>query len=301
MVAYSCRCGGDLAWVHGWKHARIVNQSSWSGRWLGGECGTFILSWMNYRHVAITGASSGIGAAIARDMSAAGLSVTLVARRREAMEALAQVLPGRSHIAVCDLAQVVDATSWIADAERALGPVDILVNNAGVQVIGPATELDVERGERSVAVNLLSPLRLVRALLPGMTERRCGAIVNIASLAALAPTPGMTYYNASKAGIASASEALRGELLRTPIQVVTVYPGIIETDMGRAGLAAYGSSKAISLQPRGTVGTLARKVRQAVIRGDARVIYPGVYRLARLLPGVTRFVIDRMTPGFREP
>lgn len=267
---------------------------------MGKENGGRILFAMKYQHVAITGASAGIGEAIAREMSAAGASVTLVARRRAAMERLAERLPGNAHVAVCDLSRLDDAASWLTDAETALGAVDMLINNAGVQVIGPTADIDVHRGEMSLAVNLLSPLRLVRAVLPGMLARGRGAIVNIASLAALAPTAGMTYYNASKAGIAAASEALRGELQDTPIEVVTVYPGIIETDMGKAGLAAYSSGRALSLQPRGTVDVLARKVRRAVVRGEPRVIYPGVYRFARWFPGLTRLLMDRMTPPLHD-
>ena len=87
--------------------------------------------------------------------------------------------------------------------------------------------------------------------------KKSGVIVDIASLAALAPTPGMTYYNASKAGLAAASEALRGELRGTGVHVVTVYPGIVATDMAEKGLAAYGSSIALRLQPKGTTAALA--------------------------------------------
>lgn len=253
-----------------------------------------------YRHAVITGASSGIGAALARELSAHGIAVTLVARRRALLDALADELPGPAHVAVCDLADLAAATDWLTEAAGELGPIDMLVNNAGLQVIGRTAEIDVARGEQSMAINLLAPLRLIRAVLPGMLQRGRGAIVNVASLAALAPTPRMAYYNASKAGIAAASESLRGELLDGPIDVVTVYPGIIETAMGKAGLAAYRQHWSLALQPRGTEAELARRMRRAVERGEARVIYPGVYRMARWLPGITRLIMDRFTPDLSD-
>ena len=176
----------------------------------------------------------------------------------------------------------------------------MLVNNAGLQVVGPTAEVDVDDAERSLMVNLATPLRLVRAVLPSMLERKSGAIVNIASMAALAPTPGMTWYNASKAGLAAASEALRGELRGTNIRVITVYPGIIaDTDMARSALDRYhgADSLAVRLQPVGTADALASVVVRALERGKARVIWPRINTLARHFPATTRWVMDTFTPS----
>ena len=133
-----------------------------------------------------------------------------------------------------------------------------------------------------------------------MLARRAGTIVDIASMAALAPTPGMTYYNASKAGLAAASEALRGELRGTGVNVVTVYPGIVQTDMAEAGLAAYGSNLALRLQPRGTTAGLAAIVKHAILRKHARVVYPRSYFFVRWFGPVVRFFIDRFAPALAE-
>ena len=254
---------------------------------------------LNGEHAVITGASAGIGAAIARELWRRGARVTLVARRASALEALAEELGDRALVLPADL--VDDATGWLERAETAHGPVGVLVNNAGVQVIAPSEGVDVERGERSLALNLEVPLRLTRAVLPSMLSRGRGAIVNVASMAALAPTPGMTYYNAGKAGLDAASEAMRGELRGRGPNVVTVYPGIIETDMGRAGLAAYEASAGLNLQPRGDVGVLARRIADAVERDRARVVYPRIYGLARWFPTITRWVMDRFSPALRTP
>ena len=253
---------------------------------------------MSALHVAITGASSGIGSALALEWSKAGAHVTLVARRQKLLDELAASLPGKSHVAVHDLGIPERAADWIAAAEAALGPIEVLVNNAGVQIVAPSESVDPDRGDDLLRTNLLTPLRLIRAVLPAMLARRSGTIVNVASMAALAPTPGMTWYNASKGGLAAASESLRGELRATGVNVLTVYPGIIDaTEMGRAGLAAYQPSRSVALQPRGTPEALAKLVLQAVEGRGARVIYPRFNHLARWFPGTTRWVLDRFTPA----
>ena len=252
-------------------------------------------------HVVVTGASSGIGRAIALRYAESGADLTLVARRKERLESLAAEVSTKCHVVAKDLSDPASATDFIADAVAALGPIDVLVNNAGVQVIGSTADIDVERGEMSLRVNLLTPLRLTRAVLPAMIERGHGAIVDIASMAAIAPTRFMTYYNASKAGLAGASEALRGELAPAGVHVVTVYPGIIpSTDMGEKGLATYEHSTMLGLQPTGTTDKLAELVYRAVERKHARVIYPRMNVFARWFPGTTRWMMDRFTPKLRS-
>jgi len=250
-------------------------------------------------HVAVTGASSGIGEAIAREFAVAGASVSLAARRLERLEAIAADLPNATYVEGADLSDPARAVAWLAAAEAALGPVDVLVNNAGVQHIEPSAAMDVEGGEWLLRLNVFTPLRLTRAALPGMIERGHGAVVNISSMAALAPTAGMTYYNCSKGGLAAAGEAMRGELRGTGVNVLTVYPGIILTDMGEKGLAKYEASAILGLQPKGDAATLARLVRRAVERRRARVIYPRMNAGARYFPGVTRWLMDRMTPPLK--
>lgn len=249
-------------------------------------------------HIVITGASSGIGASLARSLAALpDAKITLVARRRHLLEQIASELAVQTFVVEADLSDVATATDWLAEAERRNGPVDVLVNNAGVQIIARTEAVDVERGEASLALNLMTPLRLTRALLPGFIARRRGTIVNIASLAALAPTPGMTYYNASKAGLAGASEALRGELRRSGVHVVTVYPGIVATAMADGALSAYGTNLALRLQPRGTTEGLAAMVKTAIVRRRARVIYPRTYGFVRWLSPLVRWFVDAFAPA----
>lgn len=253
-------------------------------------------------HVVITGASAGIGAAIARAFAATGAHLTLVARRQALLDTLAAELNTETHVVAADLSDPATAADWLPEAEAALGPVDVLINNAGMQVIGPTASIDIERAETSLRLNLLTPLRLTHAVLPGMIERGKGTIVDIASMAALAPTAGMTWYNASKAGLAGASEAMRGELRGTGVHVVTVYPGIIPTDMGTKGLKAYRPSKMLAMQPQGTTDGLAQRIVKAVEKRRARVVYPRIYGMTRWFSPLTRWVMDRATPALaHEP
>ena len=250
-------------------------------------------------HVAITGASSGIGEALVREFLRAGASVTMIARRRELMEAIASSAGGggKARVVVADLGKVATACDWIADAENALGPIDVLINNAGVQHVEPSHTIDTARGLAEIEVDLLVPLALTRALLPGMVARKSGTIVDVASVAGLAPTPGMWHYNAAKGGLAAASESLRGELRGSGVHVVTVYPGPVDTPMARAGYLAYPESWATKMVPEGKPDVLARRVRAAVEKRRARVIYPRWYVLTRWFPGSTRWFLDHFTPA----
>ncbi len=251
-------------------------------------------------HIVITGASSGIGAAYARHFSREGHKLTLVARRHDLLSALAAELPCEAHVVAQDLGDLDSATSFLGAAEDALGPIDVLVNNAGVQVVGPFAQTSSEEGERCIQVDLLAPLRLTRAVLPGMVQRKAGVIVDVASMAALAPTPGMAYYNAAKGGLAAASEALRAELRPLGVHVVTVYPGIIaSTAMAQAAMNKYGDSAAMSYAPRGTEEMLAELTLNAITARRDRVIYPRSGALARWFPGTTRWLMDRFTPALR--
>lgn len=249
-------------------------------------------------HVAITGASSGIGAALVREYARSGAQVTMVARRRPEMTALAAELGPRAAVQLfaADLADVDTADAWIAPAEAAFGPIDVLVNNAGQQIVGPSEEQHFRDLETMIALNLRTPLKLTRALLPAMIARGGGTIVDVASVAGFAPTPGMWGYNATKAGLGAASESLRGELRGTGVHVVTVYPGPVDTPMARAGYAAYPPNPSVRLLPEGDADELARRVRAAVELRRARVVYPATYALSRHFPALTRWFLDRFTP-----
>jgi short-subunit dehydrogenase len=251
------------------------------------------------QHVVVTGASSGIGEAIARAYLKRGANVTLIARRRDRLDKLAVGHEGRTHVVQADLGNPDVAFAWIDEAEKAMGPIDVLVNNAGVQIVRSILETSWEEGERLLVLDLHTPLRLTQLVLQRMVPRKSGTIVDIASMAALGPTPGMFFYNAAKAGLAAASEGLRAEMKPHGIHVVTVYPGPVTSDMEAAGRAAYVESAATKYTPTGAPDVLAQMICSAVEHKRARVIYPRLYAISRHFPNMTRWAIDALTPQLK--
>jgi short-subunit dehydrogenase len=251
-------------------------------------------------HVLVTGASSGIGEAIAREYFARGASVTLVARRKQHLERIAAAGTGRAHIVCSDLADPAATWSWVEEAEAALGPVDVLVNNAGIQIVKHAADTEWDDAERLLRLDLLVPLRLTTVMLKKMIPRGAGTIVDVASMAAIAPTPGMFFYNAAKAGLAAASEGLRSEVKKHGIHVVTVYPGPVTSELEAAGRAAYEDRATSRNVPTGTPEVLARMVADAVAKKRPRVVYPRMYGMARHFPNMTRWALDTLTPPLKD-
>jgi short-subunit dehydrogenase len=251
-------------------------------------------------HVVVTGASSGIGEAIAREYLARGDRVTLVARRRELLERIAAAGADRTHVVCIDLADENATWTWVDEAESALGPMDVLVNNAGVQIVKRAADTAWTDAERLLRLDLHVPLRLTTMALKRMIPRGSGTIVDIASVAALAPTPGMFFYNAAKGGLAAASEGLRAEVKRHGIHVVTVYPGPVASALEAAGRAAFEEGPAVRKIPTGSPEVLARLIADAVAKKKPRVVYPRMYGVTRQFPNLTRWALDAFTPPLKK-
>ena len=253
-------------------------------------------------HAIVTGASSGIGAALARELHRAGAHVTLVARRRARLDALAGELGARSQVLVRDLAADAargsDPRTWLGAAER-FGPVDVFVNNAGVQDAGPFVESDDEAGGRLIDVDLLAPIAIARAVAPAMARRRSGVLVNVSSLAALAPPAGMARYAAAKAGLAAFSECLGAELAASGVHVLTVYPGPIDNGSPQATYDLYGRDSVAGALPVGRADALARAMVRAIHRRRRRLIYPRIYALAWWINPIARWLVARVTPALR--
>lgn len=247
-------------------------------------------------HVAVTGASSGIGEAIAREFARAGASLTLVARRENVLRTIASELGVKTFVVAQDLTDSAHAADWLDAAEAALGPIDILISNAGLLTLGPLASFDPAQGERMFAINLLTPARLMRAIVPRMLARGSGVLVNVTSMAAVVGLPDWVYQSASKAGSASFSETLHLELRGSGVHVMTVYPGMTDTPMTRSGVAAYGPSKLVKLIPFGSSATLARRLRHAIARRRPRLFYPRFYALTRHFPRIAQWLAARFTP-----
>jgi len=240
-------------------------------------------------HVLLTGASSGIGEGLARCFGAAGHRLSLVARREDRLRAIAADIPDAS-VLPRDLLDPQSVDSLVADAEAVLGPVDVLVNNAGMQILARSHQLDPDRAERLMALNLLVPMRLTRQVLPGMLERDRGTVVDIASVAAFAGQPFGVHYATSKAGLAAAGRQLRWELKGTGVNVLTVYPGPIHTEMGHGAMSAYTEDPSGGMLPWGTCDELGRRILRAVDRRQDELVYPSVYRVAKWIPALTTLV-----------
>ena len=178
--------------------------------------------------VLVTGASRGIGAAVARAFAARGCTLGVVARGRGPLEELAAGLPGNGHVAL--EADVADAGS-IASAVERFGDVDVLVANAGLTHYVPFAELPLERAEQMTQVNWLGTLYTVKAALPRMLERRRGHVVIVSSGGGVRGFPEAAVYNGTKAAQRGFAEALRLELAGSGVSVTTVYPGEIETSL----------------------------------------------------------------------
>jgi uncharacterized protein len=192
----------------------------------------------------VTGASSGIGATFARRLAAAGSDLVVVARRRERLDALAAELTSshgvQAEILVADLAdpeQLTTVEARLHDPDR---PVDLLVNNAGAGGHGAYASTSVDDVDGMVRLNLLAPVRLTSAALPGMVARGRGGVVNVSSISGEQPIPFVATYAATKAFLTSLSESLHEELRGTGVAVTAVLPGFTRSefhdraDMGRS-------------------------------------------------------------------
>ncbi|MGC8524026.1 MAG: 3-oxoacyl-[acyl-carrier-protein] reductase [Acidibrevibacterium sp.] len=179
----------------------------------------------------ITGASGGIGAAIARALHVQGATVVLSGTRVAALEALAAELGAQAVVAPADLALPEAAESLIAAAEAAAGPVDILVNNAGLTRDGLALRMKDADWQAVIEVDLAAPFRLARAALKGMLRRRVGRIISISSIVGATGNAGQANYAAAKAGLVGMSKALAQEVASRGVTVNVVAPGFIETAM----------------------------------------------------------------------
>lgn len=201
----------------------------------------------------ITGASGGLGAAIARTLHQAGAAVGLSGTREAALRQLAAELGERAHVLPCDLGDRAQTEALVGQAEAALGRVDILVNNAGLTRDNLALRLKDEDWERVLEVNLGAAFRLCRAALRGMLKQRWGRIVNITSIVGVTGNPGQANYAASKAGMIGMSKSLAAEVASRGVTVNCVAPGFIATPMTDA-LPEAQRQKLLGAIPAGRLG-----------------------------------------------
>ncbi len=208
---------------------------------------------LDNKRALVTGASGGIGGAIARALHGAGAVVALSGTRGDVLKALAGELGDRAHVVVADLKDAAATAKLAADALDVLGGVDILVNNAGLTRDNLAIRMKDEEWQGVLDVNLSAPFRLTRALLRGMLRQRWGRVISITSVVGVTGNPGQANYVASKAGLAGMSKALAQEVAGRGITVNCIAPGFITTAM-TAGLSESQREPMLARIPAGRFG-----------------------------------------------
>jgi short-subunit dehydrogenase len=230
------------------------------------------------RHVLVTGAAGAIGGALARAMRAAWPTTRLALLDRDAslVKRLADEL-GNASAHGHDLRDITGLPKLVAMLGE-IEPLDGLVNCAGIMRVQHVASWKWEDAQDTLAIDLLAPLRLQDLVVPAMVERHRGVIVNVASMAGRVPLKGCTYYGASKAGLAMASEIARAELAPHGIRVVTVYPGPVKSALEQGARDAWGGGGFLGrFAPLGDPAELARRIMAAIADDEPRVIYPRLY------------------------
>ena len=220
----------------------------------------------------VTGASGGIGGAIARALHAQGAAVMVAGRRQPALAALAEGLGARVHIGVADLADAAAPDRLIKEAEAAMGRVDILVNNAGLTRDALALRMKDEDWQAVIDVDLTAVFRLTRAALRGMVRRRHGRIIGIASVIGVAGNAGQANYAAAKAAMIAMSKSIAIEVAQRGITVNCVAPGLIETAMTEELSAAQRERVAAAI-PLGRFGNPEEVAAAVVYLASAEAAY----------------------------
>ncbi len=223
----------------------------------------------------VTGASSGIGREIARQLHARSHHVVLVARRTELLEALAAELGERTSVVPADLSRREDRAMLPGRAEALGLPIDILVNNAGLSTMGPQHRADPDAELNMIEVDVTAVVDLCTRFTPGMVTRGRGSVLNVASVGAFGPLPGQAVYGACKAFVLSYTHALRAELRGTGVTAATLCPGPVHTGFGER--AGFSDAEAEALLPAPLWVSAADVARAGIdgLEAGKAVIVPG--------------------------
>jgi 3-oxoacyl-[acyl-carrier protein] reductase len=232
--------------------------------------------------VLVTGASRGIGEAIARAFAKRGATLGLLARRRDSLDELASDLPGDGHVPL--VADVTDPDS-VAAAVEEFGDVDVVVANAGITHYRPFAQLPLDEARHMNDVNWLGTIYTVWAALPGMIERRRGHIVVVSSGGGVRGFPSAAVYNGTKAAQRGFAEALRHELASTGVSVTTVFPGEIATSLHDHELDHMPDW--YRMDRRAPAGPLGERVVEAVANDQRELFYPPLVRMLRIANGLS--------------
>jgi uncharacterized protein len=247
----------------------------------------------------ITGASSGIGEALAHRFAQADFNLVLVARNENKLNALATNLGQRYGVAVqvfaCDLARANAATRLLAALQQKAAAIDVLVNCAGVLEHGSFTNIPLPKHKQIIDLNISGLTAMLAAFLPGMLAQGGGRVLNVASIGAFQPVPLLASYAASKAYVLSLSESLSEELKGSGVTVTALCPGITATGMLDKATDANGKLRRIPGFLMGDVNAVAAQGFDACMRGDA-ICVPGVINQAATVAsrGMPKWLVRRI-------
>jgi 3-oxoacyl-[acyl-carrier protein] reductase len=224
------------------------------------------------KNALVTGASGGIGEAIARALHAQGATVALSGTRQEKLDALAADLKERVHAIACNLSDKAEVDALVGKAEAAMGQLDILVNNAGINRDNIFVRMRDEEWDEVLAIDLTAGFRLTRAAMRGMMKRRHGRVISITSVVGTTGNPGQANYAAAKAGMAGMTKALAQEVATRGVTVNCIAPGMIETAMTEA-LNDKQRETILGRIPMGRLGTPAEVAAAVVYLASGEASY----------------------------
>lgn len=251
-------------------------------------------------HILITGAANGIGKALTQvfieNLKTENLSLTLVDIDEDELNTWNDASVSVQCI-VQDLSVVGEVDDLLERATQTFGPVDLLINNAGVMDVKSMGSFEWDKAWQLLNIDLITPLKLIHAVLPSMQARKSGSIINLSSMAGVVPLRGCSFYGAAKAGLAMASECLRMESSQNGVNVLTVYPGPVRTKLERGAREGFGESWIYDLLPSGETTVIAQMIFDAWQKGEPRMIYPSAYRWGFMLSGAARKLSSLFTPN----
>ncbi len=256
-------------------------------------------------HILITGAATGIGESIVEywfskfpkdtfsilDKDEKQLKITTEKMRKAGIQVKGFPL---------DLTKLDEFESVLVNVKSGFGEVDVLINNAGIMIIEDFSVMNWEKGMMMLTLDFISPMKLIKLLLPSMLSRKSGGIINIASMAGKTPLPGSTWYAGAKAGFGMASEVLAGEVKDDGIHVLTVYPGPVSTALEKGARAGYDENAIMKMMPVGDRAVMAEKIVEGYLTKKIVVAYPEIYDLARIFPPLTDNFVRYFAPKTKK-
>lgn len=261
----------------------------------------------NGKRVLITGASSGIGAAVALYLAERGFQVWGTTRNLSKVKSLPQELQERVRFIAMDVNDDESVAQGVKEYFAQAKGIDILINNAGFGVLGPIEEFPLERTKQIFETNYFGTLRVTQAVLPTMREQRQGLIINMASLGGKFIIPFQTHYSATKAAVEALTEGLRQEVRPFGVKVVAILPGDIKTNFN--DVIDFGDSEKspykpwvdaswhmtdVNMQKAPAAEVIARKVYQVIRKKNPRTRYAAGDFLSTKFPFISRLVTDRV-------